>query len=181
MRSHCFQASTKRSHPRQPGHTFSYLLTLDLIRLQVDLLFEGLEKGVFGSVVNLYLFIVIGRLMCNRAEPVVGQFSGDRGRLSLVATADDLDASTLESVEESFQGGAGHCADLVADDQLLPHPFRRPLRLATPTEEAMVGLSLDAPGPHLFGQAMGRGEDKGISLAEELDRSRGFAAALAAA
>ena len=163
----------------------SYLLTLDLIRPQADSLFEGLEKGVFGSVVNLYLFIVVGRLLCNRAEPVVGHFSDDRGRLSLVATADDLDASTLEPVEESFQGGAGHCADLVPDDhtgnELLPHPFWRPLRLATPSEEAVVCLGLDAPGPHLFGQAMGRGEDEGISLAEELDRWRGFAAAPAAA
>ena len=136
-------------------------------------------------MVNLYLFIVVGRLLCNRTKPVVGHFSGNRGRLSLVATADDLDASTLEPVEESFQGGAGHCADLVPDDhtgnELLPHPFGRPLRLATPTEEAVVGLGLDAPGPHLFGQAMGRGKDKGISLEEELDRSRGFAAAPAAA
>ena len=94
----------------------SYLLTLDLIRLQADSLFEGLEKGVFGSVVNLYLLIVVCRLLCNRAKPVVGHFSGDRGWLPLVATADDLDASTLESVEESFQGGAGHCADLVPDN-----------------------------------------------------------------
>ena len=95
----------------------------------------------------------------------MGHFSGDKGRLSLVATADDLDASTLEPVEKSFQGGAGHCADLVPDDhtgsELLPHPFRRPLRLATPTEEAVVGLVLDAPDPHLFGQAMGRGEEMG--------------------
>ena len=163
----------------------SYLLTLDIIRLQADQLFEGLEKGVFGSVVNLYLFIIVGRLLCNRAKPVVGHFSGDRGRLSLVATADDLDASILEPVEESYQGGAGYCADLVLDDhkgnELLPHPYKRPLRLATPTEEAVVGLGLDTPGPHLFGQAMGRGEDKGISLAEELDRSRCFATAPAAA
>ena len=118
-------------------------------------------------------------------EPVVGHFSGDRGLLSLVATADDLDASTLDPVEESFQGGAGHCADLVPDDhtgnELPPHPFRSPLRLATPSEEALVGLGLDAPGPHLFGQAMGRGEDEAISLAEELDRSRSFVAAPAAA
>ena len=85
----------------------SYLLTLDFIRLQADSLFGGLEKGVFGSVVNLYLFIVVGRLLCNREEPVVGHFPGDRGRLSLVATADDLDASTLKPVKESFQGGAG--------------------------------------------------------------------------
>ena len=147
--------------------------------------FEDLEKGVFGSVVNLHLFTVVGRLLCTRAESVVGHFSGDRERLSLVATADDLDASTLEPVEESFQGGAGHGADLVSDDhtgnELLPHPFRRPLRLATPSEEAVVVLGLDAPCPHLFGQAMGRGEDERISLAEELDRSRGFAAAPAAA
>ena len=171
--------------PEATGKHLSYLLTLDLIRLQADSLFEGLEKGVFGSVVNFYLFIVVGRLLCNRAKPVVGHFSGDSGRLSLVATADDLDASTLEPVEESFQGGAGHCADLVPDDhtgnEFLPHPFRRPLRLATPTEEAVVGLGLDAPGPHLFGRAMGRGEDKGISLKEELDRLRGFAATPAAA
>ena len=115
----------------------------------------------------------------------MGHFSGERGRLSLVATADELEASSLEPVEESFQGWAGHCADLVPDDhtgnELLPHPFRRPLRLATPMKEAVVGLSLDAPGPHLFGQAMGRGEDKGISLAEDLARSRGFDAAPATA
>ena len=115
----------------------------------------------------------------------MGHFSGDRRRLSLVATAYDLNASTLEPVEESFQGGAGHCADLVPDDhtgnELLPHPFRRPFRLATPSEEAVVGLGLDAPGPHLFGQAMGRGQEQGISLAEELDHSRCFAAVPAAA
>ena len=119
----------------------SYLLALDLIGLQAG--------SLSGSVVNLYLFIVVGRLLCYRAKPVVGHFSGNRGRLSLVATADDLDASTLEPVEESFQGGAGHCADLVPDDhtgnELLPHPFGRPLRLDTPTEEAVVGLGLDAP------------------------------------
>ena len=93
--------------PEETRKHLSYLLTLDLIRLQADSLFESLEKGVFGSVVNLYLFIVVGRLLCNRAEPVVGDFSGDRGRLSLVATADDLDASTLEQVQESFQVKAG--------------------------------------------------------------------------
>ena len=65
-------------------------------------------------------------------------------------------------------------------NELLSHPFRRPVRLAAPAEEAMIGLDLDAPGPHLFGQAMGRGEDEGVSGTEELDRSRGFAAAPAA-
>ena len=171
--------------PEATRKRLSYLLTLDLIRLQADSLFEGLEKGVFGSVVNLYLFIVVCRLLCNRANPVVGYFSGDSGWLSLVATADDLDASTLEPVEKSFQGGAGHCADLVSDDhtgnELPPHPFRCQLRMATPSEEAVVGLGLGAPGPHLFGQALGRGEDEGFSLAEELDCLRGFAAAPAAA
>ena len=135
--------------PEATRKHLSYLLTLDLIRLQAGSLFEGLEKGAFGSKVNLYLFIVVGRLLCNRAEPVVLHLSGNRGRLSLVATADDLDASTLEPVEESFQGGAGHCADLVQDDhtgnELLPYPSRPPLRLATPSEEAVVGLGLDAP------------------------------------
>ena len=82
-----------RSVPTTRKHLL-YLLTLDLIRLQADSLFEGLEKVVFGSVVNLYLFIVVGRLQCNGEEPVVGHFPGDRGRLSLVATADDLDASS---------------------------------------------------------------------------------------
>ena len=153
--------------PETTRKRLSYLLTLDLIRLQADSLFEGLEKGVFGSLVNLYLFIVVCWLLCNRAKPVVGHFSGNRGWLSLVTKADDPDASTLEPVEESFQGEAGHCADLVPDDhtgnELPPHPFRCPLRLATPAEEAVVGLGLDAPGPHLFGQPMGRGEDERIS------------------
>ena len=49
-------------------------------------------------------------------------------------------------------------------------------------EEAVVAkdLGLDTPGPHLFGQVMGRGEDKGVSGTDELDPSRGFAAAPAA-
>ena len=81
MRSHGFPPEATRKH-------FSYLLTLDIMRLQADSLFEGLEKGVFGSVVNLYLFIVVGRLLCNHLELLVVHFSGDRGRLSLVATAD---------------------------------------------------------------------------------------------
>ena len=68
MRSHGFQASTKRSHPRQPGSTFRSLDT-GHIRLQADSLFEGLEKGVFGSVVNLYLFIVAGCCLTARNQP----------------------------------------------------------------------------------------------------------------
>ena len=117
-------------------------------------------------------------------EPVVWHFSGDWGRLPLVATADDLGAPTLEPVEEGFQSGAGHCVDLVPDDhtgnEILSHPFGHPVRLAAPAEEAVIGLGLGAPGPHLFGQAMGWGEDEGGSGTKELDRSRGFAAAPAA-
>ena len=92
--------------------------------------------------------------------------------------------STLEPVEEGFQSGAGHCADLVPDDhtgnEFLSHPFGRPVHLVASAEEAVIGLGLDAPGPHIFGQAMGRGEDEGVSGTEELDRSRGFTAAPAA-
>ena len=65
--------------PEATRKHLSYLLTLDPIRLQADSLFEGLEKGVFGSVVNLYLFIVVGRLLCNRAKSVVGHFSAIGG------------------------------------------------------------------------------------------------------
>ena len=166
--------------PKATRKRLSYLTVLGLIWLQTDGLFEGFQKGVFGSVVYFDLFVIVGKL----AEPVVWHFSGDWGRLSLVATADDLDAPTLQPVEEGFQNGAGHCADLVPDDhtgnEFLSHPFGRPFCLATPAEEAMIGLGLNAPGPHLFGQAMGRGEDEEISGTEELDRSRGFAAAPAA-
>ena len=75
----CLPGLHKAFPPEATLKHLSYLLTLDLIRLQADSLFEGLEKGVFGSVVNLYLFKVVGRLLCNRAEPLVGHFSGDRG------------------------------------------------------------------------------------------------------
>ena len=109
------------------------------------------------------------------AEPVVWHFSGDWGRLPLVTTADDLDAPSLEPVEEGFQSGARHCA-LVPDDhtgnEFLFQPFRRPVRLAAPAEEAVIGLGLDAPSPHLFGQAMGRGEDEGVSGTEERSIAR---------
>ncbi|MEW8686693.1 MAG: hypothetical protein AB2556_12840, partial [Candidatus Thiodiazotropha sp.] len=75
MRSHTFQATTKRSHPRQPGSTFRISWHW-IITLQADSLFEGLEK-VFGSVVYLDLFIIIGML----AKPVVLHSSGDLGQL----------------------------------------------------------------------------------------------------
>ena len=162
------------SLPEATRKRISYLLAQGLIWLQTDGPFEGLEKEVFGSVVYLDLFVIVGML----AEPVVWHFSGDWGRLPLVAAADDLDAPTLDPV----QRGAGHCSDLVpfdhTEDEFLPHPFGRPVGLAAPAEEAVIGLGLDAPGPHLFGQAKGRGEDEGVSGTEELDRSRGFAASL---
>ena len=71
-------------------------------------------------------------------------------------------------------------SQMITGNEFLSHPFGRPVRLDAPAEEAVIGLGLDAPGPHLFGQAMGRGEDKRVSGTEELDRSRGFAAAPAA-
>ena len=98
--------------PEASRKRLSHLSALDPVGLKVDSLLEGLEKRVFGSVVYLDLF-VIGDMF---AELVVWHFSGDWGRLPLVATADDLDAPTLQPVEEGFQSGAGHCADLVPDD-----------------------------------------------------------------
>ena len=107
-------------------------------------------------------------------------FSGNLGQLPLVATADDLDALTLEPVEEGLKSGAGHCADLIPDDhtgnELLSHPFGHPLCLATP----VVGLGLDAPSPHFFRQTVGWGEDKRIPMTEEPDCLRGLAGAPAA-
>ena len=103
--------------------------------------------------------------------------------LPLVTTAGVLDAVTREPVKEDLPRGAGYHEFLVPDDpgnELLPHPFGRPFCLATPAEEVVIGLGLDAPGPHFFRQSMGRSEDEGIPLAEGLDRSRGLAGALAA-
>ena len=97
------------------------------VGLKADSLLEGLEKRVFGSVIYLDLFVIGGM----PTEPVVWHISGDWGRLPLDAKADDLDATSLEPVEEGFQNGAGHCADLVPDDHMgnefLSHPFRRPV------------------------------------------------------
>ena len=121
--------------PETTGKRLSHSPTLYSVWLEANIPFEGLEKGVFGSVVYLDLFVIVGML----AEPVVWHFSGDWGRLPLVAAADDLDAPTLE---EGFQSGAGHCADLVPYDQtgnkLLSHPFGRQVCLAAPAEEAVI-------------------------------------------
>ena len=110
--------------------------------------------------------------------------TGDRGRLPRVPAADDLDTVTLEPVEEGFQNRAGYRAYLVPDDhpghELLPYPFGCPFCLATPAQEAVIGLGLDTQGLHFFRQAVGQGQDKGTPLAEELDGSRGLAGAPAA-
>ena len=176
MRSLGFQASTKRSHPMQPGSAFRTFRHWVLSGCRRMAFLRALRRGS-GSVVYLNLFVIVGML----TEPVVWHFSGDWGRLPLVAAADDLDAPTQEPAEEGSQNGAGHCADLVPDDhtgnEFLSHPLGRPVCLATLAEEAVIGLGLDAPGPHLFGQTVGRGEDEGVSGTEELHRSRGFAAA----
>lgn len=109
------------------GNQEAPFVTLGTGPYQADSLFEGIDKAVFGSVINLDLFIVAGML----EEPVVRHFSGDKRWLPLVATADALDIPTLEPVEKGFQGGAEHCADLDPDDytgnEFLLHIFGRPL------------------------------------------------------
>ena len=54
-----------------------YLSALDPVGPKADSLLEGLEKGAFGSMVYLDLFVIGGM----PAEPVVWHFSGNRGRL----------------------------------------------------------------------------------------------------
>ena len=176
MRSHGFHEAFP---PEATRKRLSHSPTLYSVWLEANILFEGLEEGVFSSVVYLDLLVIVGML----AEPVVWHFFGDWGRLPLVAAADDLDAPTLDPVEEGFQSVAGHCADVPyyqTGNKVLSYPFGRPVCLAAPAEEAVIGLGLDAPGPHLFRQTVGRGDNEGFSGAEELDRSRGFAAAPAA-
>ena len=70
--------------PESTRKSLSHLSALDPVGLKANSLLEGLEKRVFGSVVYLDLF-VIGDML---AEPVVWHFSGDWGRLPLVAIAD---------------------------------------------------------------------------------------------
>ena len=86
--------------------------------------------------------------------------SDDWRWLPLVTTADDLDGATLEPVKEDLQRGAGYHEFLVPDvypgNEILPHPFGRPFCLATPAEDAVIGLGLDAPSPHFFRQSIGR-------------------------
>ncbi|MEW8686005.1 MAG: hypothetical protein AB2556_09370 [Candidatus Thiodiazotropha sp.] len=109
---------------------------LDLVGLQADSLLESFEGRILRSVVHLDLFIVIVCGQTTLAEPVVWHLTRNPGRLFLVAAAFDLDASTIEPIEEGFQDGARHSADLVPDDhagnEFLSHPFGRPLGLATP-------------------------------------------------
>ncbi len=102
----------------------------------------------------------------------------------MVATTDDLDSPVIEPAEEGLQNGPRHGADLVPDDdsrnKLLAHSLRRPIRLTTPAEEAVIGLGLYAPFSHFFGQAMGRSKHEGVSHAEQLNCSCCFATAAAA-
>ena len=102
--------------PEATRERISYLPAQDPVWLQTDGLFEGLEKVIFGSVVCLDLLVEAVCPQTTLVEPVMWHFSGDWGRLPLVAAADDLGAPTLEPVEEGFQSGAGHCANLVPDD-----------------------------------------------------------------
>ena len=88
--------------------------------------------------------------------------------------------SQPRKVPRMGQGIVQTSSQMITRGTDLSYPFGRPVCLATPAEDAVIGLGLDAPGPHLFGQTVGRGEDEGVSGTEELDRSRGFAAAPAA-
>ena len=118
MRSHGFQASTKHSHPRQPGSAFRISWTFSSCR---RIRFEVLEKGVLCPVIHL--LVINGGV----AESLVRHFFGDWRWLPLVTTADDMDAATLKTVKEDLRRGAGYRAYLVPDDhpanELLPHPF----------------------------------------------------------
>jgi len=103
----------------------------------------------------------------------------NRWWLTLVTAADDLDTPVFEPAEEGLQIWLGYGADLVpyddARDMLLAHPFRSPLSLATPAEEAVIGLGLYVPCSNLFSQTMCRSEHDGVSLAEQFNCSCGFA------
>ena len=139
MRSHGFQASTKRPHPRQPGSAFR-ISALDLIGLQADSSFEVPEDGIFRSVIHLDLLVVVVCPQTKLAEPVVQYFSGCPWSPQQMTWT-----HRPSSQSRKVSCGAGYCADLVPDDytgnELLPHPFERPLCLATPAEEAVVGLA----------------------------------------
>ena len=89
--------------PEATRKRLSHLQALDPVGLKADLLLVGLEKRAFGSVVYLDLFVIDGM----PAEPVVWHFSGDWGRLPLIATADVLDAPYLKPVEEVGRVGQG--------------------------------------------------------------------------
>ena len=131
-------------------------------------------------MVDSDLFVVVAALL----EPVVGWFPRNGRWLPLVTAANNLNASLVKPVEEGLEHGPGDRADLVPDDHpgdvLLTHAVRRPLSLARPPEEAVVRLCVDAPGPHLLGQAMGWGEDERLPPAEQLNGSRGLAGTSAA-
>ena len=81
-------------------------------------------------------------------------FSGDWGPLPLVATAD---APTLEPVEEGFQSGTGHCADLgVVPDDLLAWFCRCPRRRLHGDRISVPFFRASSP----FGRSSGRSFDR---------------------
>ena len=75
------------------------------------------------------------------------------------------------------QLGDDHTASRLYGSKVFRHSTSPP-RAAVP-EEAVVSLCVDAPGPHLLGQAMGWGEDERLPPAEQLDGSRGLTGASA--
>ena len=153
MKSPGSQASTKCSHPRQPGSAFliSWHCTWSG---GMWILFLGSWDGDI--------------LLCGRPWPLHSSWHAPRAnhvvflwQLGLAAiglTADYLDASALEPVKQGFQYGAKHCADLIPDDhmgnELLSHPFEHPFCLATWAEEAVIGLGLHSSGLYILCWAM---------------------------
>ena len=99
----------------------------------------------------------------------------------MIAAADNLDVPAHKSVKKGLKNVPGHCADLVPNDdswdELLAHPFWRPVVFATPPKQAVVRLRFRPPGPHLFGETVGRDRHEGFSHPEEIYRSCGFSAA----
>ena len=150
-------------------------MALHPVRLETYTPFEGFEGIVLCSVVSLDLFIVV----CSMSQPVMWHLTNYWRWLTLITATNDLDTPVFEPAKEGLKYRPGHSTDLVPNnhmrDVLLAHPFRGPLSLATPPEEAVISLGLDPPSSHLFCQTMCRGEDQGVSDTEELNRSRGFA------
>ena len=104
-------------------------------------------------MVDFNLLVVVSLL----PQPVTWHVASNRRWLTMVAAADDLDASVFEPVKEGLKDRPGNSADLVPHDHA--RAFSCPLSLTAPAEEAVIALGFDPSGPHLFGQAMSRCED----------------------